>query len=72
VTGASIFGSQPPAQSGGFGSSLFGGGGGGADVDDSCYTKVDELSAEDMQEFKAEAFSLDKIPLVPPPRELCF
>lgn len=40
-------------------------------TDDGLYTPMDQLSKSDLEQFKAATFTLDKLPLVPPPRELC-
>ncbi|XP_055694281.1 uncharacterized protein LOC129796400 [Lutzomyia longipalpis] len=35
------------------------------------YSKIDELTPQDLEAFKADAFELGKIPTMPPPIELC-
>lgn len=35
------------------------------------YSKMEDLTAEQLEAFKAERFELGKIPTVPPPKELC-
>ena len=37
---------------------------------ESAYTKIEDLRPSDLAEFRAAAFTLDKIPEVPPPRDL--
>ncbi len=75
TSGSSIFQNQANAPA--MGGSIFGGGGGGfgqpavEQINQSAYSKLEDLKPEDLQWFQAENFMLLKIPTVPPPRELC-
>lgn len=40
-------------------------------IDDSVYSKPEDLTPDEMQEFQAETFQIGKIPLKPPPKHLC-
>lgn len=40
-------------------------------IDDSAYSKPEDLTPDEMQEFQSESFTLGKIPLKPPPKHLC-
>lgn len=40
-------------------------------VDERTYSKIESLSAEEIQAFQAPTFELGKIPLKPPPKEFC-
>lgn len=42
-----------------------------ATVDESAYTKQEELTMEELQAFQAANFALGRIPLKPPPQSLC-
>lgn len=70
--GSNIFQNQAnaAATSGG---SIFGGNSGfdQPQVSDTAYSKMEDLSAEDLQRFTDNAFVIGNIPTVPPPRELC-
>lgn len=40
-------------------------------MDSDWYSKMEDISEEDRIQFESEDFDLDKLPLVPPPKELC-
>lgn len=40
-------------------------------VDDSAYSKPEDLTPDEMQAFQSESFTLGQIPLKPPPKHLC-
>lgn len=42
-----------------------------AAIESTVYSKIENLSPDDLERFKANTFELGKIPTVPPPRELC-
>lgn len=44
---------------------------GTTNYDRSIYTPIEELSESDLEQFRAPTFTLSKLPLVPPPKELC-
>ena len=75
-----LFGTPAQPTAGGlFGAPSSGGGGlfGKAEeplkeLDLSCfYSPLDQLSAEELEAYKADAFVLGKVPVNPPPKELC-
>lgn len=41
------------------------------DAESTVYSKIENLSTENLERFKANTFELGKIPTVPPPRGLC-
>lgn len=41
------------------------------EIDESAYSKQEELSMEELQAFQASNFTIGKIPLKPPPQSLC-
>ena len=42
------------------------------ELDLSCfYTPLDQLASEELEAYKADAFVLGKVPVRPPPKELC-
>lgn len=42
-----------------------------APIDESAYSKIEDLTAEELKAFEADSFQLGHIPLKPPPRSLC-
>lgn len=40
-------------------------------VDERAYSKIEDLTTEEIQAFQAPTFELGKIPLKPPPKQLC-
>lgn len=72
--GSNIFQNQanvPPV----LGGSAFGGNSGFGQteqVSQSAYSKIEDLSSEDLELFRADHFVIRRIPTVPPPKELCF
>lgn len=43
-----------------------------SDVDSGIYSSMSSLSLEEVEQFKAEKFDYQAIPIEPPPKELCF
>lgn len=41
-------------------------------VDESAYSRPEDLTPEEIQAFQSETFQIEQIPLKPPPRNLCF
>lgn len=42
------------------------------DVDSGIYSSLSSLSLEEVEQYKAEKFEFQRIPVEPPPKELCF
>ena len=43
-----------------------------AEPEESAYTPLDKLTAEELEQFRSQTFTPGKVPIKPPPRELCF
>lgn len=41
------------------------------DVNEAVYSKVEDLSPDTLEAFTAKTFTFGRVPLVPPPKELC-